>query len=216
MSREKGQQIWLVIPGVPPSLWSFQVDADEVCIGRSEGCDIKLAHETVSRRHAKIFRGRKIGYILEDLGSSNGTSLNSRPLFPATPKQIEVGDTLRFGNVQTTVLSAAALQAQNLEWAKRSTKQLDMIADLGMTDPDGRTLHNAPLKVLQLLLKGFRNKRIASQLHISEDTVKSHVKAIYRHFDVHSSKELFALMLSRRLEPINSIDETVRMPTAQR
>lgn len=38
--------------------------------------------------------------------------------------------------------------------------------------------------VLRCLLDGLANRDIADQLHISEETVKTHVAAILRHFDV--------------------------------
>ena len=38
--------------------------------------------------------------------------------------------------------------------------------------------------VLRCLLDGLANREIADQLHISEETVKTHVTAILRHFDV--------------------------------
>jgi DNA-binding NarL/FixJ family response regulator len=38
--------------------------------------------------------------------------------------------------------------------------------------------------VLRCLLDGLANREIAEQLHVSEETVKTHVTAILRHFDV--------------------------------
>jgi DNA-binding NarL/FixJ family response regulator len=38
--------------------------------------------------------------------------------------------------------------------------------------------------VLRCLLDGFANREIAEHLHVSEETVKTHVAAILRHFDV--------------------------------
>ncbi|MEI8305625.1 MAG: FHA domain-containing protein [Chloroflexales bacterium] len=52
----------------------------------------------VSRRHAIISPSRK-GYMLEDLGSSNGTFINSTRLAPQTPTLIAHGDELKFGTL---------------------------------------------------------------------------------------------------------------------
>lgn len=45
--------------------------------------------------------------------------------------------------------------------------------------------------VLMLLMEGLSKKEIAAKLDCSENTVKDHVKAIYKHFGVHSTPELF-------------------------
>ena len=48
---------------------------EEVTIGRSSECDIRLPDDTVSGKHARIvFRNE--GFVLEDLGSKNGTYVN--------------------------------------------------------------------------------------------------------------------------------------------
>lgn len=49
--------------------------AKAILIGRSVDCDIHLDAPTVSRRHASISKINQ-AYILEDLGSSNGTYVN--------------------------------------------------------------------------------------------------------------------------------------------
>ena len=52
-------------------------------------------------------------------------------------------------------------------------------------DPIGRPLLKQRQDlVLRCLLDGLANREIAEQLHVSEETVKTHVAAILRHFDV--------------------------------
>jgi len=51
-------------------------------------------------------------------------------------------------------------------------------------------------EIISLLQKGYSNKRISSQLHISLNTVKTHVKNIFSKLDVHS-----------RFEAINRLKE---------
>jgi hypothetical protein len=49
----------------------------EVIIGRHHSCDVVITEPTVSRRHARlIFRDG--GWIIQDLGSTNGTLLNGQ------------------------------------------------------------------------------------------------------------------------------------------
>ena len=45
-------------------------------LGRAEYCDVRVNKPLVSREHARIVR-KLLGYYLEDLGSSNGTRVNS-------------------------------------------------------------------------------------------------------------------------------------------
>lgn len=48
------------------------IDGQVTNIGRREGSDILLAHESVSRRHAVVLESDK-GWIIRDLNSANGT-----------------------------------------------------------------------------------------------------------------------------------------------
>jgi DNA-binding CsgD family transcriptional regulator len=52
--------------------------------------------------------------------------------------------------------------------------------------------------VLLGMLDGQSRKLIASSLKISEFTVNEHIKAVFRHFKVHSSTELAAKFLRSR------------------
>jgi hypothetical protein len=55
------------------------VDEPELIIGRGEECDLIIPDRQVSRQHTRI-RLEGDGYILEDLGSKNGTFVNGQPL----------------------------------------------------------------------------------------------------------------------------------------
>ncbi len=64
-------------------------------------------------------------------------------------------------------------------------------------DVAGWALAARELEVLQLLAAGQRNRTIAAALHISENTVKFHVRNLFRKLDVRSRTEAIALAHSR-------------------
>jgi hypothetical protein len=68
--------------------------SEEMVIGRHHGCDLQLENRSVSRRHAAL-RLRDGVWMLEDLGSTNGTRLNGRPVLSAAVlpgDEIELGE----------------------------------------------------------------------------------------------------------------------------
>jgi len=71
-------------------------------IGRELACDMTLADETVSRWHASLHRDGD-GWLLDDLGSTNGTWLNGWRV--TTASRVAAGDLVSFGAV-TFVLAA--------------------------------------------------------------------------------------------------------------
>ncbi len=56
----------------------------EYTLGRSQRCDVTVDHETVSRRHARLYVEEHRAFV-EDLGSSNGTFINGKPVQGRTP-----------------------------------------------------------------------------------------------------------------------------------
>jgi Protein of unknown function (DUF3662)/FHA domain len=64
-------------------------------IGRSEENEIVISNPNVSRRHARLSRSEN-GFIVEDLGSTNGTLLDGAPI---DRERIDSGDELTFGGV---------------------------------------------------------------------------------------------------------------------
>jgi len=67
----------------------------EVCIGRTAENDLVLTEPGVSRRHVKI-RDDGGRFVVEDLGSANGTKVNGSPV---TEDQLKDGDSIQVGPV---------------------------------------------------------------------------------------------------------------------
>lgn len=76
---------------------------DSFCIGRDRECDLVLADMTVSRVHARLDRTQD-GWLLTDLGSTNGTRVNGWRVRGEVP--VRPGDLVSFGDAGY-VLSAA-------------------------------------------------------------------------------------------------------------
>ena len=72
-------------------------------IGRaSDQCDLVVAHPTVSRRHARLsLTGDAL--MLEDLGSTNGTSIDGKALKQTEPVTLRAGTKVRLGDVDMLV-----------------------------------------------------------------------------------------------------------------
>ena len=94
-----------------------QVVIDTVLIGRASDCQIRLEDSEVSRRHCLV--GRQGGeYVLEDLGSRNGTSVNGAPV---RRHVLRYGDRIQVGRSTVLLfthhdpLKEALLQRQKME-----------------------------------------------------------------------------------------------------
>ena len=74
-------------------LGSHDLDG-QLQIGRADACQIKLADTYASQFHAKMYE-REGTWIVEDLGSTNGTYLNQRRL--TAPAEVRAGDKIRIG-----------------------------------------------------------------------------------------------------------------------
>ncbi len=67
----------------------WELRQDVLTIGRHDSCDISLPDRRVSRFHARITRQGK-NFVIEDLGSKNGTFVNGVPV--SSPQILRDGD----------------------------------------------------------------------------------------------------------------------------
>jgi hypothetical protein len=72
----------------------------EVTIGRGAECDVVIPDRQVSRVHARLTWGED-GYVVEDLGSKNGTHLNGAPVQGAL--RLQDGDLIQVALVARLV-----------------------------------------------------------------------------------------------------------------
>ena len=73
------------------------VTVNRAVIGRSSESDVVLQDSSVSRRHAVVWQQDE-RILLVDLGSSNGTAVDGRPV-GGNPTEVSDGSSIRFGAV---------------------------------------------------------------------------------------------------------------------
>jgi len=79
---------------------TFSPQGERTTIGRSPDCGVFLDDVTVSRRHAALLQ-RDGRWMIEDLGSLNGTFVNRRRVDSAP---LEDGDEIQIGKYRLTFL----------------------------------------------------------------------------------------------------------------
>jgi pSer/pThr/pTyr-binding forkhead associated (FHA) protein len=70
----------------------WRLESDTLLIGRGADCDIIIQDRQISRYHARV-RRTPDGFLLEDLGSKNGTHLNGATL--KEPTALQDGDVIQ-------------------------------------------------------------------------------------------------------------------------
>jgi hypothetical protein len=91
------------LPPLPP-LWLPPQADGRFTIGRAMECDFTLADLSVSRWHARMYR-KDDGWMLSDLGSTNGTRLNGWRVTTGVP--VRPGDSVSFGSVSFVISDRA-------------------------------------------------------------------------------------------------------------
>jgi DNA-binding NarL/FixJ family response regulator len=56
-------------------------------------------------------------------------------------------------------------------------------------EPSRPSLNQVQIQILRLISEGFSNREIAVQVHLSENTVKSHVQEIFHRLEVRNRVE---------------------------
>jgi serine phosphatase RsbU (regulator of sigma subunit) len=98
-----------------------------VTVGRSASCDVQIIDKRVSRHHA-VIQPQRHGYVIEDLGSKNGTYVNNKPLVGRC--QLRNGDRIQIGDCELVFELDADEPSQAGQDGKTSS-------GVKLDDPDG-------------------------------------------------------------------------------
>ena len=151
----------------------------QLTIGRVSGCDVCLEWDLgISRAHAQLERLGKQDWMLVDDGlSSNGSIVNGERL--RQRRRLVNGDVLRFGDTSIVYRSPPRDARETV---------------IGGVDSAEIHLSPAQRRVLVALCRPYRdgdqfatpasNLEIASELVLSVDAVKTHLRALFEKFDV--------------------------------
>lgn len=126
----------------------YDLDQDTILIGREDDVDIVIDNPSVSRKHAQI-RKEGTGWVIEDLGSSNGTFLKGEKI--AAPAALTAGDEIGFGKF-SVVFGKAVGDAVEQASAKPAAKPV-------ATDAGGGTMQIKSHEVKELLKDSERRRR---------------------------------------------------------
>jgi predicted component of type VI protein secretion system len=88
-ARSRAQSALLVVDGK-----RMVVGPAGATLGRSRQCDVVLDDPNISRQHAEV-RPRGGSWVLNDLGSTNGSTLNGHRL--RGPEVLKPGDQIELG-----------------------------------------------------------------------------------------------------------------------
>jgi hypothetical protein len=97
----------LIVSGLPP-----MGDAAEINVGRMPDCELVVEEPSVSKHHAVVrWDAAQGGCSVQDLGSSNGTFVNTRALGRDEEKLLTDGDVISFGDAQFLYFLTDSLHA---------------------------------------------------------------------------------------------------------
>lgn len=100
----------------------FPVSALPLTLGRTEAADVILPEDSISRLHARLERV-DAGFVVEDLGSTNGTLVNREAVQKPTP--VHPGDKITVGRTVLKLIDCRDEEALFYEQSYR----------MAMTDP---------------------------------------------------------------------------------
>jgi DNA-binding CsgD family transcriptional regulator len=162
------------------------LDGERITIGRDESNDLCLRHDMrASRRHADIVdRGGQ--WVIEDLGSKNGTVVNGRRV-KAHP--LKDRDVIEIASTRLTY--QAGLDPLSTE-----------IASLAGGELPGIELSSREREILACVSSGLSDKEISAALSISINTVRSHLERMREKTGLRNRSELTRLAVELGLEKL--------------
>ena len=150
-----------------------------MALGRSPSADIRLSwDDQVSRVHAEICRLGGEWTIVDDGLSLNGSLVNGKPV--RGRRRLHDGDTVRLGNTLLLFRDPGEADA-------RSTTPTDGRAEIvALSDLQRQVLMALcrPFKASTSFVTPATNEQIASEVFLSVDAVKKHMRVLFEKFGV--------------------------------
>jgi pSer/pThr/pTyr-binding forkhead associated (FHA) protein len=151
----------------------------KVTVGRAASCDIGLHwDDQVSGVHAELELIGESWAVIDEGMSRNGTFVNGERV--QGRRRLITGDSVRFGKTVAVFRSPAEAGAGTTRVAE--------------SFPEAASLSDAQRRVLVALCEPFKqarpyatpatNQEIAAQLHLSVDAVKTHLRTLFRKFEI--------------------------------
>lgn len=107
----------LIYPPGPDMGRRWGLETAEIVVGRGSDCDIQIDRDSVSRRHARVFRSDDQWFV-EDLGSTNGSYINDLPI---THAPLRDGDFVKIGSAIFKFLYGGSVETSYHEEIYRMT-----------------------------------------------------------------------------------------------
>ena len=134
----------LIFKEGPSAGKTYPLEGEEILIGREPDCTLQIDSPGISRRHARIiFQNNQ--FLLEDLGSSNGTFVNGERI--SGPQVLRNGDLISLGKlVQLEYQVALPTVSMTMLEGEAPPLYRTMIEEAPEPPPAPTQLHQAPLE----------------------------------------------------------------------
>jgi LuxR family maltose regulon positive regulatory protein len=130
--------------------------------------------------------------ILQDQGQTEDAINKLSRAAPLAEPENQMGVFIRIGGDLTGLLRNVAARGCAVDFVKRLLPAIESRTALGGRPGLVEPLSERELEVLRLVAVGLSNRQIASQLVLSEATVKKHVNNIYGKLNAHKRTEAVA------------------------
>jgi phage tail-like protein len=197
-------QIELVVRLADQVEQTLQLRRDVLTIGRSPDNDLSLTRSPlVSRQHAELRRSLQ-GWHLTDLGSSNGTMLEERPLLPHQPVLVTVGQTIEIGTYQL-MLS----EVQPEEAIADDTSDVERVISAG-SDPLPTSTADVEIPAGAAIVP-LRPDRSSAPAPLAVSPASQYVNELPSIFHESDFMSRFLLIFETMWEPLESRQDNVAM-----
>jgi pSer/pThr/pTyr-binding forkhead associated (FHA) protein len=165
---EQSQQLFILADGI-----------ERVTVGRGSVADIWLDWDTeVSRLHAELGRIGDDWTVSDDGLSRNGTHVNGERVVGR--RRLQDGDVIRFGKTSAVFKQSRPLDVTETEVASEALNRASL------SEAQRRVLVSLcrPFKETTGYITPATNQQVATELFLSVDAVKTHLRALFAKFGI--------------------------------